>query len=155
MSHLFLDFKNFVRVVSKENGMSVTELMVSICILAVIASVGVPFYVSSVQQGRVVSLILPRLHMIEASVSFFYLSNGTLPNSDDIGEVLQDFDAENLDIAISAGSIAMTIRAPDKTSKLHILDGDMLLASPVFSGTGAIAAWHLDGELADRLRINY
>jgi prepilin-type N-terminal cleavage/methylation domain-containing protein len=154
MNYFWLYIKNLIHSLFEDKGMSVTELMVSICILSVVASAAVPCYISSVQQGRVVALILPRLQMVEASVSLFYILNGRLPYSDDINEVLEDLDSENLDIALSAGAISLTIRAPDKTSKLNILDGKILLASPVISGNGVVS-WHLNGELADRLQINY
>lgn len=154
MNYFLLYIKKLIFSHFKDQGMSVTELIVSICILSVVASAAVPCYISSVQQGRVVALILPRLHMIEANVSLFYVLKGRLPSSDDINEVLDDLDTENLDIAISAGVVTLTIRASDKTSKLNILDRKILLASPVLSGKG-IVAWHLAGELADRLQINY
>ena len=48
----------------------------------------------------------------------------------------------------------MTINAKDKGSKLHILNGNILAASPVIT-KDKIVSWHLDGELADRLKINY
>lgn len=134
--------------------MSVTELMVSICIVAVISTVAVPFYISAVQQGRVVSLILPRLHLLEANVGIFYMLHGQLPSHENLDEVLENLNVENLDIAISSGSITLTINAPDKGSKLNVLDGHLLIASPVMSKK-KVVGWHLDGELADRLQINY
>lgn len=134
--------------------MSVVELMISICIIALILTFGVPFYISAMQQGRVVSLIIPRLHMLETRITIFYVFNGRLPSRADLAEVLAEYAAENLDIDIAAGSITLTIRAPDKTAKLHILDGKILLAYPVI-GPNGVVAWHLDGELADRLQISY
>lgn len=149
-----MEYRKLYRLGGDTKGMSVTELMVSLCILAVVASVAVPSYISSVQQGRVISLILPRLQMLEANVNFFYVLNGKLPFSYDIDKVLADFDSENLDIGLSSGVITLTITAPQKRSKLHILDGKILVASPVISRDG-IVSWHLDGELADRLQISY
>jgi hypothetical protein len=48
----------------------------------------------------------------------------------------------------------MKINAPDRSSKLKILHGKVLVASPVISKY-KIVSWHLAGELADRLKINY
>ncbi len=146
--------KNRSRALPEDKGMTVAELMVALCILSIVASAAVPLYISSVQQGRVIALILPRLHLIQTSVSFFYNINGRLPSSADIDEVLEDFDTENLDIALSSGVITLTIRASDPRSKLHILDRQVLVASPVISRRG-IVSWHLAGELADRLQISY
>jgi Tfp pilus assembly protein PilE len=134
--------------------MSVTELMVAICISAILAAVAIPSYITYVQQTRVVSLIMPRLYLIETNISLFYFNNNKLPGSPEVEEILMDIDAENLDIALANGSIAMTIKAKESGSKLHILDGKMLVASPVLT-KDRIIGWHLAGELADRLKINY
>ena len=135
-------------------GMSVTELIVAICIVAILAAVAIPSYISYVQQARVVSLIIPRLHLIETNISHFYSMNNGLPGSSDVAEILTHIDSENLDIVLMNGTIAMTIKAKEKGSKLHILDGKILVASPVVT-KDKIVAWHLAGELADRLKINY
>ncbi|TFG88704.1 MAG: hypothetical protein E4H16_04655 [Candidatus Atribacteria bacterium] len=134
--------------------MSVTELMVAICISAILAAVAIPSYITYVQQTMVVSLIMPRLYLIETNISLFYFNNNKLPGSPEVEEILMDIDAENLDIALANGSIAMTIKAKESGSKLHILDGKMLVASPVLT-KDRIIGWHLAGELADRLKINY
>ena len=137
-----------------QRGMSVTELMVAICIVAILASVAIPSYISYVQQARVIALIIPRLHLVETSISFFYSLNHKLPGSDDSEEILKDIDTENLDITLTNGAVAMTINAPQNGSKLAILNGKVLLASPVIT-RDKIVSWHLAGELAERLRINY
>jgi type IV pilus assembly protein PilA len=134
--------------------MSVTELMVAICIIAIIAAVAIPSYISYVQQARVVSLIIPRLHLIETNISHFYSMNNKLPRSSDAKEILININSENLDIVLTNGTINMTITAKEKGSKLHILDGKILIASPVIT-KDKIVSWHLAGELADRLKINY
>ena len=134
-------------------GMSVTELMVAICIIAILAAVAIPSYISYIQQARVVSLIIPRLHLIETNISHFYSMNNKLPGSSDITEILKNINSENLDIVLTNGTVAMTIKA-GKGSKLNILDGKTLVASPVLT-KDKIISWHLAGELADRLKINY
>ncbi|UCD66383.1 MAG: hypothetical protein JSW69_01805, partial [Deltaproteobacteria bacterium] len=91
---------------------------------------------------------------IETNISHFYSMNNKLPGSSDIAEILKDIDSENLDIVLTNGTIAMTIKAGEKGSKLSILDGNILVASPVLT-KDKIIGWHLTGELADRLKINY
>ena len=135
-------------------GMSVTELMVTLCIMGILAAVAIPSYINYVQQSRVVSIIIPRLHLIETNISLFYSVNGSLPGENNIADILKDIVTEDCDIAITNGSIAMTINASDRNSKLYILNGNVLLASPVVSKY-KIVSWHLAGELADRLKINY
>jgi hypothetical protein len=48
----------------------------------------------------------------------------------------------------------MTIHVSDNSSKLHILDNKILIASPVVTKY-KIVSWHLSGELADRLGISH
>ena len=134
--------------------MTVTELSVAICIVAILAAVAIPSYISYVQQARVISLIIPRLHLVETNIDLYFSINKELPGSSDIAEILTNIDAENLDIALTNGTVTMTIEAKGKGSKLHILDGKVLVASPVFT-KDKIIGWHLTGELADRLKINY
>ena len=134
--------------------MSVTELMVGICITAILAAVAIPFYINYVQQSRVVSLIIPRLYLIETNISIYYSVNHTLPDSADVSEILSQISTDNLDIALASGTITLTVRAEHIGSKLYILDGKVLVASPVIT-KDKIVGWHLDGELADRLKINY
>lgn len=134
--------------------MSVTELMVAICIIGILAAVAIPFYINYVQQSRLVSLIIPRLHMIESSIGLFYSMNNRLPGNDDIEDMLKDIDTEYCEITLAGGSVVMKIKAPERTSKLNILDGKVLLAAPVISRE-KIASWHLSGEVADRLKLNY
>lgn len=142
------------RPLRNRQGMSVTELMVSICIVGILAAVAIPGYITYVQQARVVKLVLPRLHLLEANICLFYSTKAILPSSLDLDEVLENVDTDNLDVVIANGTISLTINAPESASKLHILDGNMLLASPVVE-RDKITSWHLDGELADRLKIDY
>jgi prepilin-type N-terminal cleavage/methylation domain-containing protein len=137
-----------------QRGMTVTELMVCVCIMGILAAVAIPSYINYVQQARVVKIIIPRLHLIETNISLFYSMKGSLPGDTDIADLLKDIDTEYCEISITNGSIAMKINASDWSSKLHILNGNVLIASPVVSRY-KIVSWHLAGELADRLKINY
>ena len=126
----------------------------ALCIMGILAAVAIPSYINYVQQSQVVSIIIPRLHLIETNISLFYSMNGSLPGKNYIADILKDIDTEDCDIAITNGSISMTINASDRNSKLYILNGKVLIASPVVSKY-KIVSWHLAGELADRLKINY
>ena len=139
---------------SSQKGMSVTELMVGMCIVGILAAASVPYYTNYIQQARVVALVIPRLHMIEFGVGLFYSTSGTLPSRSDVDEVIAPYDTDNLSIDLISGTIVLTIDASEPSSKLHILDGKLLIASPVLS-KAKIISWHLDGELADRLKISY
>jgi len=134
--------------------MSVTELMVALCITAILAAVAIPSYISYVQQARVVAIIIPRLHLIETNISLYYSMFNRLPGSVDLADILTQTNSENLEIELTNGTVTLTVRAREQGSKLHILDGDILVASPVLT-KAKIVGWHLSGELADRLKINY
>ena len=149
-----MELKRRTYLSGNQHGMTVTELMVAVCILGILAAVAIPSYINYVQQSRVITLIIPRLHLIETNISLFYSMNNRLPGNADAVELLKDIDTEYCEVAISSGSIVMKINAPDSSSKLHILHEKVLLASPVITKY-KIVTWHLSGELADRLKINY
>jgi type II secretory pathway pseudopilin PulG len=146
--------KILLPLAGSEFGMSVTELMVGICIVAILAAAGIPFYINYFQQAGIVSSIIPRLHLIEANICYYYVLNSRLPGQTDIGGILADIDTKNLDIDLASGTVTLIITENDKQSKLHILDGKILVASPVVT-KDRVVAWHLSGELADRLKITY
>jgi hypothetical protein len=102
----------------------------------------------------VLSIVIPRLHAIETNIALFYSLHEKLPGSSDVAEIIANTGSDYLDIGLTSGTITMTINAPERVNKLHILDGKVLIAAPVISKS-KIVSWHLAGELADRLRIDY
>ena len=149
-----MELKRRAYLSGNQHGMTVTELMVAVCILGILAAVAIPSYLNYVQQSRVITLIIPRLHLIETNISLFYSMNNRLPGYDDTVDLIKDIDTEYCEIVITNGSITMKINAPDISSKFQILHGKVLIASPVITKY-KIVSWHLSGELADRLKINY
>ncbi|MFC1523632.1 hypothetical protein ACFL6N_02455 [Thermodesulfobacteriota bacterium] len=135
-------------------GMSVTELMVSICIMAIISAVAIPSYMTHVQQARVVQQVLPVLRVIEMNVAYFYSLHHRLPGPTDAHAVLEGVDNQNLQVELISGVVKLTIDAPQAESKLQSLDGAILLASPVIQ-LNKISNWHLTGALADRIGISH
>lgn len=136
-----------------ERGMSSIELVVCICVMAVVAAVFIPGYITYTQQSRVLALVLPRLQQLESNIAIYYAMKSRLPSSADLPELMRGIDHEDLEVQLSTGVITLTVQAPDTDSKIHILDGAVMVASPVI-GSAAITTWHLDGELAERLGIN-
>jgi hypothetical protein len=121
--------------------------------MAVAAAVFIPGYITYTQQSRVLALVLPRLQQLESNIAIYYVMKSRLPSAADLPELMQGIDHENLEVQLSDGVITLTVQAPDPDAKVHILDGAVMVASPVI-GTAAISTWHLDGELAKRLGIN-
>jgi hypothetical protein len=133
--------------------MSSLELVICICVMAVAAAVFIPGFITVTQQSRVLALVLPRLQQLESNVALFYIFERRLPSSDDLPELMAGIDQENLAIELTGGVISLTVIAPEFASKMHILDGTTLIASPVI-GRSTITTWHMAGELAERLGIN-
>jgi type II secretory pathway pseudopilin PulG len=150
---MLFPWRRFSDSLKNHKGMTVTELMVSICITVILASVAIPSYITYVQQARVVSLIIPRLHLIEISIAYYYATNSRLPGREQQDLILEDINTDNLEVSLRNGVISLKIVDPDNSARLKILDGNMLIASPVLD-LDKIVSWHLDGELADRLQIN-
>lgn len=139
---------------SNERGMSSVELVVCICIMAVAAAAFIPGYITYTQQSRVLALVLPRLQQLESNIALFYLFEKKLPADRDLQGLMEGVSNENLVIDLANGVVTLTVAAPDSDSRMHILDGAAMVASPVI-GPAGITAWHLDGELTDRLGLGH
>lgn len=135
-------------------GMSAIELVICICVMAVVAAIFVPGYITYTQQSRVLALVLPRLQQLESNITLLYMTQHRLPSAADLPGLMAGISQENLDIDLVGGVITMTVNAPDGDSPVHILHGTTLVASPVI-GPASISTWHLNGELADRLGISH
>jgi len=133
--------------------MSSIELVVCVCVMAVVAAIFIPGYITYTQQSRVLALVLPRLQQLESNITITYITQHRLPSGEDLPELMQGVNHENLDIKLMRGVICLTVNAPDAAAPIHILNGETLVASPVI-GNANISSWHLSGELADRLGIN-
>lgn len=135
-------------------GMSSIELVICICVMAVVAAIFIPGYITYTQQSRVLALVLPRLQQLESNISIHYMTTGNkFPTDHDLPELMQGIKHENLEVKLMGGAVVLTIMAPDSAANVHILDGTTLVASPVIGPTG-ISSWHLSGELAERLGLS-
>lgn len=136
-----------------ERGMSSIELVICVCVMAVVAAIFIPGYITYTQQSRVLALVLPRLQLLESNITIVYITEHRLPSASDLPALMEGIDHESLNIKLTNGVICLTVNAPDSDAPIHILDGETLLASPVI-GSANITSWHLSGELADRLGIS-
>lgn len=142
-----------VLVSQNSKGMSSLELVICICVMAVVAAIFIPGYITFTQQSRVLALVLPRLQQLETNIALFYIIERKLPSGNDLPRLMEGINHENLDIELTGGVITLTVQAPDSAAEIHILDGAILVASPVI-GRSSITSWRLDGEVADRLGIS-
>ncbi len=139
-----------IRLYKDKRGMSSVEMVVSICVMAVAAAIFIPAYITYIQQARVLALVLPRLQQLETNIALFYYFENKLPDIDDLSELMEGIDNENLEVELVGGVVDLTVVSPEFSSRLHILNGTSMIASPVIGSVG-ITTWHLSGELADRL----
>ena len=141
--------KTFFPLSGNQYGMGVIELVVGLCIVVILTAVAIPFYINYVQQARVIAIVIPCLQLVESNISYFYATKNRLPGSPDAAAILADIDMANLEIVLAYGSMTMTIKANDEKSRLDILDGKILVASPVLTKDRIItctsaASWPTD-----------
>lgn len=134
-------------------GMSVTELMVSLTIILVLASVAIPSYLTYSQQRIVISLVLPPLRMIETDISIHYNAHQNMPDEKEFTEIMKNHATEFIELSLNGNSLQITLNAPADKKGLASLNGMTLNAYPAFSDR-RITGWTLKGILAERLGIN-
>lgn len=134
-------------------GFSLVELMIVVTIVGIIAAIAVPGYMSYIHRTRVFSLVFPGMHSIEQNIALYYLSNSAMPDNTVLPELMSEADTTYFTVRMEAGKLLMTIDSPEPVSKLYILNGLDLTATPRTDGD-KINGFALTGSLAERLKIN-
>jgi prepilin-type N-terminal cleavage/methylation domain-containing protein len=134
-------------VVIKQRGFSLIEVLMVVLIISIITAVCMPGYVRFVQKSRVIKILLPVLRTMEQNVAIFYLSSKELPGEEEFPIIAGEEYFGNMQVSLAAGEISITIDAPGLTDKVHLFDGQEILATPEIRD-GHLRMFRLSGDLA-------
>ncbi len=128
------------------------ELMIVVLIISIITAICMPGYVRYVQKARVIKILLPVLRTMEQNVAIFYLSSRVLPGEEEFLIIAGEEYFGNMQVSLAAGEISITIDAPGLTDKVHLFDGQEILATPEIRGD-RLTGFRLSGDLAVALNF--
>jgi type IV pilus assembly protein PilA len=151
--------KEMKKLLKKQEGFTLIELMIVVAIIGILAAVAIPAYMSYIQKSRVTALVYPGMHAIETNIGLFFAVNNTMPDGSASGQLMTDFssDADTTyftpTFPTGGGALIVTINSAGRTSKLFKLHAESLRANPETT-SGKIINWELSGGLAQKLGID-
>jgi len=143
------------KMLKKEKGFTLIELMIVVAIIGILAAVAVPAYMKYIQRSRVQSMIVPSLHSIQVNVAEHYSVNGTMTQtSTELTAMLKDADTTYITgiTVTNTGYVLFTIWSPGSTQKLNAVHGKPLTAKPTYAN-GKIVKWTLSGSLKEEVGL--
>ena len=155
------------KLLKKQEGFTLIELMIVVAIIGILAAVAIPAYMTYIQKSRLTALVFPGMHAIETNMGLQFATGGThalttavLTNAADEQTILYS-DADTVYFTPSIennapGESAYLLITLNDTTKLYKLYnggvGHTFSATPQF-GSGKITEWVLDGPIAQQLGL--
>jgi len=140
------------KLLKKEEGFTLIELMIVVAIIGILAAVAIPAYMTYIQKSRLTALVFPGMHAIETNIGLQYATQQSIPTTG-LTALAEDADTTYFtpELLPSPGGLKVTILAgPD--NKLQKLAGQVMYATPTY-GAGKIEKWELSGTLAVNLGL--
>jgi type IV pilus assembly protein PilA len=152
------------KMLKKEEGFTLIELMIVVAIIGILAAVAIPAYMTYIQKSRLTALVFPGMHAIETNMGLQFATGGTgalvgLSDADKQTMLFSDADTVYFtpsiedDAAGESPYLLITIKDTDKLSKLYNGGAEHTFSATPAYGEGKITEWKLDGPIAKQLGL--
>jgi len=144
------------KILKKQEGFTLIELMIVVAIIGILAAVAIPAYMTYIQKSRLTALVFPGMHAIETNMGLQYATQGTMVGLSDMTVLAADADTQYFTptlLTTASGGLQIVIASDGGPGgKLAKLQGQTIRAIPTYA-SGKIGSWRLSGSLAKNLGL--